>query len=70
MILLHIKRKFNQHFAVKRAVKHRLTKNEFDTLVSLNHPNIIKIYDAFEDEHAQYLVMEYAKMVLSSQKGS
>lgn len=54
-------RKFNQHFAVKRAVKHRLTKNEFDTLVSLNHPNIIKIYDAFEDEHAQYLVMEYCK---------
>ena len=54
-------RKFNQHFAVKRAVKHRLTKNEFDTLVSLNHPNIIKIYDAFEDEHAQYLFMEYCK---------
>lgn len=51
--------KYNQDFAIKRAIKHKLTEEEYDILISMNHPNIIKIYDAFEDETAQFFVMEY-----------
>lgn len=53
--------KYNLDFAIKRTTKNRLTQDEYNTLVSLDHPNIIKLYDAFNDEFAQYLVMEYCQ---------
>lgn len=52
-------KKYNQNFAVKRAIKHKLTEDEYSTLILLNHPNIIRLYDSFNDDEAQYLVMEY-----------
>jgi calcium-dependent protein kinase len=33
--------------------------NEFNTLRSLDHPNIIKIYESFEDDQHFYFVTEY-----------
>lgn len=59
IVLLCQSLKYNQQFAVKRTSKNRLSKFEYDSLISLDHPNIIKLYDAFEDDKAQYLVMEY-----------
>lgn len=51
--------KYNQNFAIKRAIKHHLTEEEYSHLVNLHHSNIIRLYDSFSDAHAQYLVMEY-----------
>lgn len=61
--------KYQQDFAVKMTVKHKITELEYNTMVSLNHSNIIKLYDAFEDEKAQYLVMEYCPNGTLRQKG-
>lgn len=33
--------------------------HEFDTLRAIDHPNIIKIYESFEDEQHYYFVTEY-----------
>ena len=33
--------------------------NEFEILKKLDHPNIIKIYETFEDEANYYVVTEY-----------
>lgn len=51
--------KYKYDFAIKVTEKDRLTQDEYNTLVALNHPRIIKLYDAFEDDNWQYLVMEY-----------
>lgn len=61
--------KYDFDFAVKRAIKNRLTLDEYNTLISLIHPNIIRLYDAFEEDSAQYLVMEYCPIGSLSQKG-
>lgn len=58
-VLLCKSQKYQQNFAIKRSIKHRLTHDEYAHLVALNHPNIIRLYDAFDDDSAQYLVMEY-----------
>lgn len=63
-------KKYNQIFAVKRAIKHKLTEYEYNALVSLNHTNIIKLYDSFNDDDSQYLVMEYCQNGTIRQKGS
>ena len=61
--------KYNQRFAIKRAIKKKIIDYEYNTMISLNHPNIIKLYDAFEDENAHYLVMEYCPNGTIRQKG-
>ena len=61
--------KYNQDFAIKQAKKNKITRYEFNMLVSLNHPNIIKLYDFFEDDSSQYLVMEYCPNGTILQKG-
>ncbi len=33
-------------------------QNEIDILTQVDHPNIVKLYEIFEDEEAYYLVME------------
>jgi serine/threonine protein kinase len=42
----------------KKLLEHSLT--EVKVMYSLNHPNIIKIYNHFEDEVSIFLVLEYA----------
>ena len=61
--------KYDLDFAVKRANKNTLTLDEYNTLISLIHPNIIRLYDAFEEDSAQYLVMEYCPIGSINQKG-
>lgn len=68
-VYLCYSKKYNQDFAIKQARKDKITKYEFDMLVFLNHPNIIRIYDVFEDESSQYLVMEYCPNGTILQKG-
>lgn len=68
-VLLCHSEKYNHDFAVKRTIKNRMTEDEYNTLVSLTHPHIIKLYDAFEDENSQYLVMEYCPNGTIKEKG-
>ncbi|KAK8845106.1 hypothetical protein M9Y10_021286 [Tritrichomonas musculus] len=68
VFLCHSK-KYLQNFAVKRTIKEKLNKDEFKTMVALDHANIIKLYDSFEDEDTTYLVMEYCPNGTLRQKG-
>ena len=36
-------------------------RNEIDLLRTMDHPNIIKLYEIFESEHSLYLIMEECK---------
>ena len=69
-VILCKSHKYNHSFAIKRAIKNRLTASEYDTLISLIHPNIIRLYDSFEDDEAQYLVMEYCSNGTVREKGA
>lgn len=51
--------KYHQTFAIKCLSNATLNTSEYTALTSLNHPYIIKLYEAFEDHNSQYLVMEY-----------
>ena len=44
----------------KSSIKFPITFiNEFEILKKLDHPNIIKIYETYEDETNYYVVTEY-----------
>ena len=44
----------------KSSIKFPITFiNEFEILKKLDHPNIIKIYETYEDEANYYVVTEY-----------
>lgn len=58
VVLCH-SHKYNQQFALKRAAKHRISLHEYEIMTSLIHPNIISLYDTFEDDKYTYLVMDY-----------
>lgn len=36
-------------------------KNEIDIMKELDHPNVIKLFETFEDARYVYLVMEYCE---------
>jgi serine/threonine protein kinase len=36
-------------------------RTEVKIMYSLNHPNIVKLYNHFEDEFAIYFVLEFAE---------
>lgn len=42
----------------KKLLEH--AKTEVNIMYKLNHPNIIKLYNHFEDEVSIFLVLEYA----------
>ena len=50
---------YNNFFAIKRIPKNETTKLEYNALISLSHPSIIKLYEAFEESDSEYLIMEY-----------
>lgn len=50
---------YQNFFAVKRCPKSEIIMLEYNALTSLNHPSIIKLYEAFVESDSQYLVMEY-----------
>jgi calcium-dependent protein kinase len=54
----------SQSFAVKRISKEFIRntdhlRREVDILCTLHHPNIIKIYETYQDMHFFYIVMQY-----------
>ena len=64
-----VKHKKNKKiYAIKQIKKQVISRNkliehakgEIRIMYSLNHPNIIKLYNHFEDETSIYLVLEYA----------
>ncbi|KAK8876416.1 hypothetical protein M9Y10_006622 [Tritrichomonas musculus] len=61
--------KYNHQFAIKRVAKHKVSAHEYNSLISLDHPNIIKLYVAFDDEEYKYLVMEYCSNGTFRHKG-
>lgn len=68
-VFLCYSHKYKQEFAIKRTFKHKLSEIEYKYLVSLNHTNIIRLYDSFEDDSAQYLVMDYCQNRTIKEKG-
>lgn len=38
-----------------------MLKTEIDALMSVDHPNIVKLYDVLEDQDYFHLVMEYCE---------
>ncbi|KAK8876027.1 hypothetical protein M9Y10_006211 [Tritrichomonas musculus] len=58
-VFLCHRKKYSQDFAVKRTIRHGVTEFEYNAMVSLHHPNIVQLYDSFNDDSAHYLVMEY-----------
>ena len=42
-------------------LENRTVLNEVDILKTLDHPNVLKVYEYFEDERNYYIVMEYCK---------
>ena len=57
----------NKKFAVKTITKEKIKKDvhllmrELEILRSLDHPNIIKFYESYQDEKFFHLVMEYCE---------
>nr|VVW86298.1 unnamed protein product [Nymphaea colorata] len=60
--------------AIKR-IKKKFVKspadiiNEYTILTSFDHPQIIKIYETFEDEESFFIVTEYNIFDLATAKG-
>ena len=50
---------YKNYFAVKQVLKQELVDHEIDSLISLIHPNIVKLYLTFSNQEYQFLVMEY-----------
>lgn len=54
----------SQHFAIKSILKQKITKHrlilkrELEILMYVDHPNIIKLYETYEDQLYLHLVME------------
>jgi calcium-dependent protein kinase len=43
----------------KSAAEIRLIKNEIQTMKVVDHPNIIKVFEFFEDEENMFIITEY-----------
>ena len=52
---------YHHLFAIKQVSKQKLAQQEINSLISLIHPYIVKLYSTFHDEDNQYLVMEYCQ---------
>lgn len=57
-----------QQFAIKRSSK-QISTEEYNSLVSLSHPNVISLYNVFNDDDYQYLVMDYCSKGTIAQQG-
>lgn len=69
-VLFLCHKKLNNHkFAIKKEDKNEMSEYEYNIMLQLNHPSIVKLYDIFEDENSRYLVMEYCSKGTILQKG-
>lgn len=51
--------KYNDLFAIKCISHHKVKDYEYNALKNLHHPNIIQLYEFFEELDYQYFVMDY-----------
>ncbi len=51
-------KRINLHGTAAVSEGEKSLKREMETLAALNHPNIVRVFDADEDENGLYLVME------------
>ena len=65
MVKKGINKKTGEKVAIKIIIKENLKEdellglqNEIDILTNVDHPNIVKLYEVFEDDNSYYLVME------------
>lgn len=57
--------------SIRKSRMEKQVANETKIMYSLDHENIIKLYNHFEDEKNVYLLMEYAdKVTGASSRGS
>ena len=68
-VKLMVHRKTKMERAVKIIKKHKVRPEEKEQMMmevsilkTLDHPNIIKIFDMYEDQHFLYLVIEYPRL--------
>ena len=52
-------RRYQEEFALKVIQKNELSSRETFALTNLRHPNIVTVYDIFEDDSHVFLVLEY-----------
>lgn len=63
-------KKYYDKFAVKRVLNQtEQMQAESEALICLDHPYIIKLYEVFNDDISQYLVMEYCPNSTLKKKG-
>ena len=69
-VYLAQQRKKNEKFAIKSMKKNDIFKDnrilsllikEVNLLIIMDHPNIVKLYEVYENEEYLFLVMEYLK---------
>ena len=68
VIKLGMNKQTQEHVAIKILCKYNMSivdlehvKTEIETMKIANHPNIIKLYDVFENEKMIYIIMEYCE---------
>lgn len=67
-VYLCTSKKYQDIFAIKRTPNNHVAADEHDALIELDHPHIIKIYESFDVEDSNYLVMEYCSNGTIKQK--
>ena len=50
-----------KHFNKKKIIDYEKYKQKLDILLTLDHPNILKLYEIFETKRSLYLILEYCK---------
>lgn len=67
-VYLCTSKKYQDIFAIKRTPNNHVAAHEYDALIELDHPHIIKIYESFDVDDSNYLVMEYCSNGTIKQK--
>ena len=50
-----------KHLNKKKIIDYEKLKKKLDTLLTLDHPNILKLYEIFDTKRSLYLISEYCK---------
>ena len=58
-VYLVFSRRYKEEFALKVIAKNDLSNREIFALTNLRHPNIVTVYDVFEDSSRVYMVLEH-----------
>lgn len=67
-VFLCTSKKYQDIFAIKRTPNNKVAAHEHDALIELDHSHIIKIYESFDVDDSNYLVMEYCSNGTIKQK--